>query len=257
MTDILFDDYGHPISVLVDPRHPQRLFDDYGRPHIVLRDASGLDLAAANTISVLARRGVWVPYFNVECLETWNAGSGFGWAFLNGRTASTGTEADSSHMSSGILAVGRNGAMERYNWDKASVFHFYIVREGEDSEVIARTQFKGGDYPPQCEQLTACGIGLEVRDLALHGESCGVVHAGLDLGTELVPGRSAEVLILHYPAEKIEWYVNGILKGVQADPVAIPSGEEEMTVCNSIANGASGGVNARYYCYGFDLWRAQ
>lgn len=256
MTGALFDCYGHPVNVLVDPRQPQRLFDDYGRPHIVVRDASGLDLAAANTISVLARRGMWMPAFTYECVETWDTSSGFGWAFLNGRAMVTGTVPASSHISSGSLITNRGAGKEEYNWDKASIFHFFVTRKHEDAEVVARTQFKADSYPPSCEQLTDVGIGLEVRNLSLYGESYGIERGEVDLGRVLTNNEAAEVLIVHYPGEKIEWYIDDVLCGVQSDAGKIPSLTSYMTICNSIKNGAGGGVDARYYFSDFTLWHA-
>ena len=256
MTDVLFDSYGHPVNILVDPAHPQRLFDDYGRPYIVVKDASGLDLAAANAISVLARRGVWMPGFTCECVETWNIGSGAGWPFFNGRTASSGTVAESSHISSGSIVGGRGLSIEQYNWDKASVFHFSVIRKRSDAEVIARTQFKTDTYPPTTQQLAGSGIGLEVRDLALYGESYGQDRFEVDLNTTLTDDTAADVLIIHLPQERIEWHIDGVLKAVQTEISALPAGTHYMNICNSIKNGESGGVDARYYFSGLTIWRA-
>ncbi len=256
MTDMLFDEYGHPISILVDPARPQRLFDDYGRPYIVVRDASGLDLAAADAISVLARRGLWMPAFNCECVETWNNGSGSGWAFLNGRAAASGPAAESSHISSGSIVGGRGLSLEQYNWDKTAVMHFFVTRKGDDPQAVCRTQFKADAYPPAAAELADAGIGLEVRNYSLYGESYGLTRAEVDLETELCDDSSSEILIVHMPGEKIEWYIDGVLKGMQTASGVLPCGVCTMNICNSVKNGAGGGVNVRYYFSGFTLWRA-
>ena len=141
------------------------------------------------------------------------------------------------------------------NWDKKLYLVFNYARTNSDSEAIARFQFK---QSPSEGQLAAKGIGLHVANLALHGESYGTSRATVDLSTTLTSGRSYQIVIMHDPdTPKIEWYVNGTLKGTQSTSANIPGGVASSVVyfVNSIINGATGGVDAYSFITAPKIWQ--
>jgi len=144
----------------------------------------------------------------------------------------------------------------RLNWDKKLYLVFNYRRGGSDSEAIARVQIKetAGEGA-----LSAKGIGIRMDNLALVGESYGTALGSLDLGTALTDGVICQLAIIHYPASKIEWYVNGVLKGIQSTIANIPSGIGGATasLVVSIKNGATGGVNAATQFFLPKIWQAR
>jgi hypothetical protein len=231
MSTLLFDQYGHPIKVLVDPDSPEQLVDAYGRPRIVVEDATGLDLSAANAIEVVSRRGIFMPGLAFN-LNTGNAGDGYGWQFLNGAAVVTGATANSNYCAVGDFFVVRGGAAFSIDFDKAIKLSFIASRENSVAQAVARFLLASGfTYPCQEEDIQGYGFGLEIQNFALYGVSygSGESKASIDLNTTLVDGESAFIEIVHYPGEKIEWYVDDELKGTQSTPASIPSGVQVYT----------------------------
>jgi hypothetical protein len=257
MSTLLFDQYGHPVKVLVDPDHPEQLVDAYGRPHVVVEDASGLDLSAANAVEVLARRGIFLPAGYSIVFNEGSSGSGSGWYFFNGCTSKTGVTASSTFAASGYTMSVIGQGLSACDFDKTVKFSFLVLRVGSDAEAVARFLFaEDFTWPVQEEDIQGYGLGLEIQNLALYGVSrgSGGSKASVDLETALTAGESALVDIIHYPGEKIEWYVNEELKGTQETLASIPAGMRAPRLFWSIKNGVTGGVDAYIYWSALSIW---
>jgi len=130
-----------------------------------------------------------------------------------------------------------------FNWDKKLYLAFNYARQNSDAEVVARLQLNetGG-----AAVLGAKGIGFRADNLALTGESYGTELGEVNLSVTLTNNVEVQIVIIHYPASKIEWYVDGVLKGTQSTTAKIPSGTSggEEYLVHSIVNGVTGGTNA-------------
>ncbi len=154
-------------------------------------------------------------------------------------TADT-AQANSSAMLDAICA-GFNLADTswiRINWDKRLYLVFNWRRGTSNAEAVGRFQLK------QAATIGAMadeGIGIRADNLVLVGESYGASLGELDLATNLTVEVITQIAILHYPGVKIEWYVNGVLKGTQTTAAKIPSGIGGATcsLVSSCNNGAA------------------
>ena len=132
-----------------------------------------------------------------------------------------------------------------FNWDKKLYLLFSTIRNGSDAEVVARVQIK----PINTEgELAGKGIGLRIDNFALVGESYGTALGTVNLGVTMADRILYQIAIIHYPGEKIEWWVDGVLKARQTATANIPSGTVSSSeIVKSIRNGATGGVAAYSY----------
>ena len=257
MTEVLFDEYGHPIQKLIDPEHPEQLFDKYGHPHILLEDASGLDLAAANAIPVMVRRGVFPVIATHSACNQGVAGSGNLWGAAGYSVQQTGTTPNSWAVCTinFLLLAGRRDST--FDFDKAIELNFLASRENSDAEAVARLFIAPREnWPIEEEDIVSKGFGIEIQNYALYGISHnGDSKYSVNLNTNLSDEEAAEIRILHYPGEKIEWYVDGVLKGTQSNPARIPAGVRTWADFGwSIKNGATGGVNADFRWGLLTIW---
>jgi hypothetical protein len=256
MTEALFDQYGHPVNILVDPDHPENLFDEYGRPIIVVKDATGLDLAAYNAIQVLKKRGVYMPALGAIGSNT-KVGSGNGYATIYGYHVETGVTPNSSCIGYSAPAISLGKSYYQIDWDRALIMHLYLERVNSDAEAVAYLQLKQTTWPPLPVDIADVGLGIKIENLALYGESYGVSRDVVDLGTVLVSAESVELEIVHTPGVSIEWKINGDSVGTQEDPDHIPSGVQGMWLCPAIKNGATGGVDARIDFSHLSMWQSK
>lgn len=149
------------------------------------------------------------------------------------------------------------GSYTEVSWDNKLYFIFNYNRSSSDTEVVARVQMKEVNSEGA---LTAKGIGIRADNLSLVGESYGTELGEVDLGVTLTSGIDQQILIIHDPSvPKIEWYVDGVLKGTQSTAAKIPSGVAGATsrLLHTIINGATGGVWAISAMFHPKLWQAR
>jgi len=140
---------------------------------------------------------------------------------------------------------GTGPTYHQVDWDKKFYLYCVIRRNGSDSESMHRIQIKQASGEGA---LDAKGIGWKIDNLSVYGESYGTELGEVDLSTVLTQNRAYRLLLIHYPAEKIEWYVDGTLVGTQATAAKIPSGYA-TSPCNAVhssINGQTGGI-ATYF----------
>ena len=143
----------------------------------------------------------------------------------------------------------------KVNWNKKLyIIIASYIRDASDSQAVARFQLRENTGPGA---LDATGIGFQVDNLAIKGESHGTALGVLDLNTALTNDYDHQIAMIHYPGSKIEWYVNGVLKGTQSTAAYIPSGESATYtyLVHYIANGAAGGVDAMSYLSSIVIWQ--
>lgn len=202
-----------------------------------------LDPHLAESLPVLVKRG------NFLVLPT-NAGwsesytnSGTFTAAPSYQMTKTGTDPSSVSRFAASF-YGFSGSLVEYHkmdWDKKLYLACVIRRKGSDSESMHRLQIKQSSGEGA---VTAKGIGWKIDNLSVYGESYGTELGEVDLSTVLTQDRAYRLLLIHYPAEKIEWYIDGVLVGTQATIAKIPSGQATAvnTIVHSSINGVTGGV---------------
>lgn len=237
----LFDKYGHPIRVLINPDCPSDLFDKSGRPHIVVENADGIDLSTGEFLAALLKGG------NLLHIPT-NAG----WTAVIAQAGSTQQAVSQFRVNSGATAGGKgllHSLMEGLandiayatpvNLTKKLYLIFGCARYISVATAIARFQLKQVSTEGA---LAAKGIGLRVDNYALVGESYGTELGEVSLVTSLLDSKEAGIVIVFDPdTPKIEWYVNGVLKGTQATAAKIPTGSlgGYAPLVTSVINGAT------------------
>lgn len=164
-------------------------------------------------------------------------GSGSTGEGVSGLSLITGATANSSALLTASLSGFRIGAnYHLLDWDKKFYVVFNISRRYDIATAIARFQIKSASAEGA---LAAKGLGIRIDNLALKGESYGTSLGVVDLGVTLGDRAGDQVVIIHYPGDKIEWYVNGVLKGTQSAGVNIPSGQFGAIAVSSIINGVT------------------
>jgi len=153
----------------------------------------------------------------------------------------TGATASSSALfHCPIYVWGKVGSVQNlFPFDKKFHLIFNYARAGSVATAIARLQIKQVSTEGA---LAAPGIGLRVENLALYGESYGTELGSVDLSTILTSNVGVQIVILHDPSvPKIEWYVNGVLKGTQSTAAKIPTGDSAIpcSLVHSVINGAT------------------
>lgn len=226
---------------------------------MVVKDASGLDLAAYNAIDVIAGRGVYVPFLMYGWFNFTKVGSGDGWALINGLAINTGVTAESSCIVWEYITVSLGLVHYGFNFDRSTVMRFHLERMNADSEAVAYVQWKDSDGDPALADMAEKGFGLKIANYALLGESYGTELGEVDLATSLVDSQSMEIEIIHTPGVSIEWKVNGVSKGTQETLSMIPSGNalDVTRLCHAMKNGVTGGVEAKSYMTNFTMWQSK
>jgi len=158
-------------------------------------------------------------------------------------TARTGTTANSNaklHTYAAGLSVGES-AHSVVDFSKRTEMHFYIQRNSSDSEVVGHVQVKRSNA---VGDLAEEGIGLRIENFNVIGEAYGTARNTVSLVT-LTNYRPARFTIVLVPNTRVEFWVNGELKGTLTGS-AVPTGKTGDTyIVVDIANGATGGVDAR------------
>lgn len=151
----------------------------------------------------------------------------------------TGNTANSSALLRVVTEGFHRDIADAYAWDwaKKAYLVFNYIRDDSCATGIARFQLKGVNT---IGALAAKGIGLRVDNLALVGESYGTELGEVDLATTLALLKIYQIAIVFYPGSKIEWYVNGVLKGTQSTSAKIPTGNiPDSYLVHSAENGAT------------------
>lgn len=116
---------------------------------------------------------------------------------------------------------------------------FLLTRIGAGASSVGRVQLKQTQADGA---LVAAGIGIQINNYDLYGESYGSSDATVNLGVTMADAQTYRVDIVHYPGVRVEWWVNGVLKGAQATAANIPSGIVPCYLQTSLSNVAANDV---------------
>lgn len=160
----------------------------------------------------------------------------------------TGTTANSSavlHTTTyGLNMGGRPRHAVNYDIPRLEL-HATIARVASDTECIARFQMKQSSTEGA---LTTSGLGLEIQNLRLMGESFGTERGTVEL-LPAINDTVYQIRIVHVPDVRIEFWVNGVLRATLGK-AHVPTGVLAAThLVASIRNGATGGTNC-IFCVG-------
>ncbi len=136
----------------------------------------------------------------------------------------------------------------RGNLNKRKVVSFLISVSGDNAQNVRYAQIRQDHSAPTLSDLTAGGYGIKINNLSMVGESYGTERGEVALMT-LAEGLNYLITIDHYPAEgRIDWYVDGVLKGVQATAAAVPNAvpANPLRFVASVSNGTND-ADARLY----------
>ena len=172
----------------------------------------------------------------------------------------TNTTANASAVryvyTSGLLVGGATA--ERIDWDKKLWMRFLVwVRDmgGDHTNSVYRVQLKEAVAEGALAEM-GLGIRIDRAGDALIAESQGSGYGTTGTGVSLADYQSYWMDIIHYPANKIEWYVNGSLKVTETTLANIPSGSagDSTAFVMSAINGASAG-DGRLYVGNIVIWQ--
>ena len=213
-----------------------------------------LDIFGEASLANLIRQNIFTVLPTLSGWAASNAGSGSGSQALSYLQVFTGTTASSRGLfyvvarNLGIGAAGWN----LVHWDKKIVLVFALSRVSSDAEAIARVQIKNANTEGV---LADKGIGLQIDNLALTGESYGSERGTVDLATTLTNSTPVQVVIVHTPGVSVEFFVNCVSKGKITTAAAIPDGEQTAYYVVSIINGVTGGVDANLNLSNIVVWQ--
>lgn len=171
-----------------------------------------------------------------------NAGSGDVIQLSTCFIVRTGTTANSRGLAN-VEAFGlyHHGWVLGMDWGKKLEIELTIARQNSDSEAVARFQLKVSSSEGA---LTSRGLGLEIQNFALYGESYGSSRGTVSLG-DLTDGDTYHVKIVLVPNVRVEFWFDGVLAGTLTGdyvPTGVSAANHYFVV--SIINGPTGGVDA-------------
>jgi hypothetical protein len=138
---------------------------------------------------------------------------------------------------------------EYSSWDEYFSWKLRVQRSGSATNAVGYIQIKP---TTAVGALAGHGLGIRMDNLAMKGISYGSGGAeeAVDLSVDMTQGIYYNVEIRFYPGVKIEWYVNGVLKGTQSTTTKIPSSGGDADLVCSIAKAADGATNCKMYVCG-------
>jgi len=193
----------------------------------------------------------------IPTLAGWSegvGGSGSTNQYIYGNQVRTGVTLNSSarlYTTSQLFGFDATSFVN-FSFDKEIIFIFNYARSASEANAIARVQIKAAATEGA---LGAKGIGIEVDNFALYGESYGTSLAKLDLSTVLVADHAYQIMIKFYPASRIEWWVDSVIKGTQSTAVKIPTGSIVAYIVHSIITTISNpSADAQSYVMQPKIW---
>lgn len=208
-----------------DPLTPARFTDNGLRTRLTMVAQYLTQLLASGRYQPIPTNATWANTGNTGTATTTQATS-----YLQLRTGVTNpstafgfTEVFGGMCSTSVLAV---------DFGKKFILGFGLSRATSNAAVVGRVQIKNSSA---AGSLGAAGLGILINDLAMTGESYGSALGGVSIGN-LVDGASSQIMIIHYPGVRTEWWVNGVYVAQQTDVTKIPSGTVGVRLIGILGN---------------------
>lgn len=169
-----------------------------------------------------------------------HTGSGGSYAIAFNIGLSTGTTASSRAMLYTRVFGLNSGDISCFNidWTKRLELHFTIERNGSDPECVARFQLKESNVEGA---LSERGIGIEINNFAVVGESYGTARGTVSLGT--IPSTVIKRFRIVKDINRVEFWVDDVKLGeLTGSYVPNVKGTATAFVVASVRNGTTGGV---------------
>lgn len=154
------------------------------------------------------------------------------------RTGATGGSLARRYSIDPVSGLSQNQLFNT-NFSLPFKFSFLLTRITTGGSAIGRVQFKRTQADGS---LAAPGLGIQVNNYSVFGESYNSALATVNLGITLVDAETYKVEILHYPGLRVEWWVNGVFAGEQTTLTSVPSGLGACYFHSSLANVAANDV---------------
>jgi hypothetical protein len=177
-----------------------------------------------------------------------HSGGGGAWSSWFEQTCATGAAAGAVSCVHSPLHISAN---TNFLWDKTFAVYFgYMRSAGASAQSVARVKVA----PAAAGALSGHGLGIRVDNTALYGISYGTggVEVAVNLNTALVDGVPYQISIYFYVG-RIEWYVDGVLRGTQSTAANIPSASASCSMIHEITNGADN-VNYQSHIISPSVW---
>lgn len=178
--------------------------------------------------------------------------TGTGWSTMTPSVAyvATGTTPASTTILYSYLfgMYPASTTLYRGNLTKRKALSFMLSISGDNAQIVRYVQIRQDSSAPAYEDLGAAGFGIKLSNLALIGESYGSEHGEVAL-MNLTAALMYLITIDHDPvAGRIDWYVNGVLKGSQTTATKVPNATPTapLRFVASIGNGTAE-VDGRLY----------
>lgn len=168
-------------------------------------------------------------------------------------TCATGANVNSSALLQQLLHQlnPNTGQYGRIDWDNPCIISFEVARTTSVAAAEAWVQLKNvngiGD-------LAAKGIGINIDNLAMKGESYGIARGNIDFTLAMTSNNPYIVQIVHVPATSIKWYVNGVLKATESTVNNIPAGIAAPYAVVAIENNATA-TDGNIRLSNFQVWQ--
>ena len=178
---------------------------------------------------------------------------------LKSESGATANSSSVAYVRPSFIAIAQTVYYIDYSGNIKWLFNFAC--NTSDANALRRFQLKQNNG---VGVLAQTGIGIEIQNLDVHGESYATARSTVDLSTTLTAEKQYQAMILHYPATpKVEFWLdvdgNGLaLKGSITTSANIPQAVStgDIYLCQTIENGASAvgvGINSGFH----DLWFAR
>ena len=167
---------------------------------------------------------------------------------------STGATNPSSVRTNFLLTgFGNSSAPEVIDWTKMMYFIFSAFRKTSVATAVSRVRIH--DNTAGLAALAGKGIGIQITNYAIVGESYGTTLGTVDLSTSLSDGNTDEIAIVYTPASKVEFFVNGVLKGtISGTASQLPGTTSDSYVDLSVENLSTG--SAIFVVMAPKIWQA-
>ena len=114
------------------------------------------------------------------------------------------------------------GAYDRVDWDNKIIIAFDVARTlGTEATGRGRVQLKQVNTEGI---LAALGIGIEIQNYALWGETFGAARSTVDLALTMTINYAYRIRVELFPGGRCDFYINDILRGSIITVANLPSG---------------------------------